>query len=125
MMWTLSLSLLALALGGVLKHCQFLTVLALALLNKIKRAATLVAATIIFCFTGNIALGETYISIILGGQLFIDAFDQKRHQTTSIITLTGRREHPDICTDPMDDRRRFLCVNTWGFPSWIMHPGHY
>ncbi len=77
MMWTLSLSLMALALGGILKHCQFLTVLALALLSRIKRAASLVAATIICCFTGNIALGEAYMSIILGGQLFNDAYNKK------------------------------------------------
>ena len=78
MLWTLSLSLLALALGGILESCQFLKVLIARLLKKIKRAASLVAATIVSCFVGNLTMGEAYMSIILGGQLFGDAYDHKQ-----------------------------------------------
>lgn len=77
MMWTLSLSLLALALGGILERCQFLKVLITATLGRIRRAASLVTATVIACFVGNITMGEAYISIILGGQLFGQAYDDK------------------------------------------------
>ena len=77
MLWTLSLSLLALALGGILESCQFLKVLITEGLKRIKRAASLITTTIIACFIGNITMGEAYMSIILGGQLFGDAYDQK------------------------------------------------
>ncbi|USE38542.1 Na+/H+ antiporter NhaC [Endozoicomonas sp. SCSIO W0465] len=77
MMWTLSLSLMALALGGILERCRFLRVLIHTVVTRIKRTSTLVTTTIIACFTGNMTMGEAYMSIILGGQLFSDAYDQK------------------------------------------------
>ncbi|MDP0588787.1 MAG: Na+/H+ antiporter NhaC [Candidatus Endonucleobacter bathymodioli] len=76
MMQTLSLSLLALALGGILESCQFIQVLITTVLRRIKRKSTLVATTITSCFIGNMAMGEAYMSIVLGGQLFGDCYDQ-------------------------------------------------
>ncbi|UYM17726.1 Na+/H+ antiporter NhaC [Endozoicomonas euniceicola] len=77
MMWTLSLSLMALALGGVLDRFGFLRVLIVGILSRVKRAATLVATTIITSLFGNMGMGEAYMTIILGGQLFGDAYDEK------------------------------------------------
>ncbi len=77
MMWTLSLSLMALALGGILEHCRFLRVLIHTIVTRIKKTSALVATTVIACFTGNMTMGEAYMSIILGGQLFSDAYDRK------------------------------------------------
>ncbi|WP_298773490.1 Na+/H+ antiporter NhaC [uncultured Shewanella sp.] len=77
MMWTLSLALMALALGGILNHFGFLHVLIKGILAQVKRAGTLVATTILACFIGNIAMGEAYMSIILGGNLFGEAFDEQ------------------------------------------------
>ncbi|AMO55042.1 Na+/H+ antiporter NhaC [Endozoicomonas montiporae] len=77
MMWTLSLSLIALALGGVLDRFGFLKVLIVGILSRVKRAATLVATTIITSLFGNMGMGEAYMTIILGGQLFGEAYDKK------------------------------------------------
>ena len=77
MMWTLSLSLLALALGGILSSCRFPAVLIHTAVVRIKRVSTLVASTIFACFAGNMTMGEAYMSIILGGQLFTDAYNEK------------------------------------------------
>ena len=77
MMWTLSLSLMALALGGILDRFGFLRVLIVGILSRVKRAATLVATTIITSLFGNMGMGEAYMTIILGGQLFGDAYDEK------------------------------------------------
>ncbi len=77
MMWTLSLSLIALALGGILERGRFLRVLIHGIVGRIKRASTLVATTILTCFAGNMTMGEAYMSILLSGQLFSDAYDQK------------------------------------------------
>ncbi|MTI15356.1 Na+/H+ antiporter NhaC [Sansalvadorimonas verongulae] len=75
MMWTLSLALMALALGGILSHFGFLRVLVAGLLNRVRRGAALIPVTILTCFIGNISMGEAYMSIILGGQLFGEAYD--------------------------------------------------
>ena len=78
MMWTLSLALLALALGGVLGKFGILTVLVRGMLQRIANAASLIAATIISGIAGNMCMGEAYITIILGGQLFGAAYDEQK-----------------------------------------------
>ncbi|MCB5160475.1 Na+/H+ antiporter NhaC [Marinomonas algarum] len=75
MMWTFSLAVMALALGGILSHFGFLLVLISTILVNVKRASTLVATTIISCFIGNMTMGEAYMTIILGGQLYSKAYD--------------------------------------------------
>ncbi|MGY0399975.1 MAG: Na+/H+ antiporter NhaC [Ostreibacterium sp.] len=77
MMWTLSLSLMALALGGVLHEFGFVRVLISGLLLSVRKAGSLVAITITSCFIGNLSMGEAYMSIILGGRLFGDAYDER------------------------------------------------
>lgn len=76
MMWTLSLALMALALGGILSGFGLLRVLIAGILSRVKRAASLITTTILACFVGNMSMGEAYMSIILGGQLFGDAYDK-------------------------------------------------
>ncbi|WP_261818138.1 Na+/H+ antiporter NhaC [Vibrio gallicus] len=76
MMWTLSLSLMALALGGILHEFGFIRVLMSGILQRIQRTASLVFVTMLSCFLGNLSMGEAYMSIILGGKLFGEAFDK-------------------------------------------------
>ena len=70
MSWTLLLSLLALALGGVLHKAGFLRVLVWGVIARLEKVGSLVAATIGFGVIGNLAMGEAYITIILNSQLF-------------------------------------------------------
>ena len=77
MMWTLSLALLVLALGGILNKFKFLEVLISPLLKLVKNTGTLVLSTIFTCFFSNIVMGEAFLSIILGGQLFSKAYENK------------------------------------------------
>jgi len=74
MSWTLLLSIMALALGGILFKTQILEVLLAGLISRVKRIASLIALTLVSGFVGNVAMGEAYISIILNCQLFSDAF---------------------------------------------------
>lgn len=75
MSWTLLLSLMALALGGVLFGGGFLAVLLAGMINQVKRTTSLIALTIASGFVGNVAMGEAYISIILNCQLFKGSFE--------------------------------------------------
>ena len=77
MAWTLLLSIMALALGGILHHAGFLRVLLINIIVHIKRVGTLIATTIAAGFASNIAMGEAYISIILNCQLFKGFYDEK------------------------------------------------
>lgn len=77
MAWTLLLSIMALALGGILHHAGFLRILLAQLIARIRHAAALIAATIASGLIGNMAMGESYISIILNCQLFKEAYREK------------------------------------------------
>ncbi|MEM9940677.1 MAG: Na+/H+ antiporter NhaC [Planctomycetota bacterium] len=77
MMWTLSLALLALALGGILSEFGFLKTLISGMLKRIKTSAGLISTTILSGIVGNMSMGEAYMTIILGGQLYSKAFDER------------------------------------------------
>lgn len=76
MWWTLVLSLEALALGGVLSRFGYIRVLIHGMLGAIRRVGSLVSATIIGALLCNIGMGEAYMSIILGGQLFREKYEE-------------------------------------------------
>lgn len=78
MSWTLLLSLLALALGGILFRAGFLKALLEGFIAKVRSTPGLIASTIATSFAGNLAMGEAYISIILNCQLFQRAYDNKK-----------------------------------------------
>ena len=73
---TMSISLLALMLGGILQKFGFFHILIEAAIKKVKRAATLVTVTVISCFFGNISMGEAYMSVMLGGKTFADIYNR-------------------------------------------------
>ena len=77
MAWTLLLSVMALALGGILHHAGFLRVLLINIIVHIRRIGTLIATTIAAGFACKLAMGEAYISIILNSQLFKGFYEEK------------------------------------------------
>ncbi len=87
MAWTLLLSIMALALGGILHHARFLRVLLTYIIEGIQRASFLIATTIFSGFFSNIAMGEAYISIILNCQLFKDSY-HKRGLDKAVLSRT-------------------------------------
>lgn len=87
MAWTLLLSLMALALGGILHHAKFLSVILENLIVRIKRIRTLIATTIATGLVSNMGMGEAYLSIILNCQLFKDAY-HKAQLDSSMLSRT-------------------------------------
>ncbi|MDG2108134.1 MAG: Na+/H+ antiporter NhaC [Woeseiaceae bacterium] len=88
MMWTMSLALLALSLGGLLDRVGFVRVLMSGLLIRIKRAATLMTATIGAGIVANMSMGEGYLSIIFGGQIFKKSYEEhnlKKHMLSRTL----------------------------------------
>ena len=78
MMWTMSLALIALSLGGILERAGFVRVLLSGLLNHIERSASLMATTIGTGVVTNMSMGEGYLSIIFGGQIFKESYEKDR-----------------------------------------------
>ena len=78
MMWTMSLALIALSLGGILDRAGFVRVLLRGLLKRIKRSASLMATTIGTGVVTNMSMGEGYLSIIFGGQIFKESYEKDR-----------------------------------------------
>ncbi len=78
MMWTLSLALIALALGGLLDRAGFVRVLMSGILSRIRRSASLMTATIGSGLVANMSMGEAYLSIIFGGQLFKASYEEQK-----------------------------------------------
>lgn len=76
MAWTFTLSFVAICLGSILQHMGFLHVLMEWALKQINRVASVITSAIIGCFTANLVLGESYISIILTGQMFREKFEK-------------------------------------------------
>ena len=76
MMWTMSLALIALSLGGILDSAGFVRVLLRGLLKRIKRSASLMATTISTGVVTNMSMGEGYLSIIFGGQIFKESYEK-------------------------------------------------
>ena len=82
MAWTLLLSIMAIAMGGILHGAGFLTVLLKGIIKTIKRTGSLISATIATGFVGNLSMGETYIVIILNSQLYKKAYQAKNIKTS-------------------------------------------
>ncbi len=84
MMWTFSLAVVALALGGILEKMRFLEVLVEKITSVVKGAANLIAVTIASSIGSNMAMGEGYLSIILNGSLYHQAFEKENLRTSML-----------------------------------------
>lgn len=76
MMWTFSLAVIALALGGAITKSGVMQVLIERLINRIKNPKFYPGITIITGIFGCACLGEQYMSIVLTGELYKDAYPQ-------------------------------------------------
>ena len=77
MAWTFTLSFIAISLGSVLQYMGFLRVLMEWCLRTVERGASLVSSTIVATFAANLTLGESYISLILTGQMFKQKYNEQ------------------------------------------------
>lgn len=76
MMWSLSLIMIALVLGGVMESCHYLEVLLNPLLFKVRKAGGFISLVIASCFVSNIFLGDQYLAIVVPGRMFKTAVEK-------------------------------------------------
>ena len=77
MMWTISLILIALCLGGVLEKTGMLHAVGDFILQFAKGTGSLITATILTCFAVNLLAGEQYIAIVVPGRMYRDTYKEK------------------------------------------------
>jgi NhaC family Na+:H+ antiporter len=74
LMWTLSLGVFALALGGLISLSGILNVLIGTAIEKLPNRKYLPACTILTGISGCVCLGEQYMGIVLIGELYKDVY---------------------------------------------------
>lgn len=96
MMWTFSLSFIALCLGSLLEVYGFLQAILKGLISNVKRLGSLAVLVITSCIFTNLIMGEIYLSIILNGSMFKKIFEDKKIDNSMLSryleeggTLTG------------------------------------
>lgn len=76
MMWSISLIILALALGGLLVEFKIIDSVMAPISNSLNSTGKLILATALSCIGVNLLVGEQYLSIILPGKAFKKSFHQ-------------------------------------------------
>lgn len=78
MMYTISLTIVAMTFAGVMEGTGMLKVIVNQILKLAKNARSLVATTIVSAFFTNVAAAEQYISVLLPGRMYAEAYEQKK-----------------------------------------------
>lgn len=76
MMWTLSLVICAMTLGGILEKSRVLEVIAEAILQFAKGTAGLISATVISCISVCLMTGDQYLSIVIPGRMYRKSYEK-------------------------------------------------
>ena len=78
MMWSVSLILIALSLGGLLQHCGVIEAFFRTVIAPLKRKSSIVLMTGASSIAVNGMTGEQYLSILLPGQMFKDEYARRQ-----------------------------------------------
>lgn len=78
MMYTISLAMVAMIFGGIMESTGMLQAIVQQILKLAKTARSLCATTVISSFFTNVITAEQYISIIIPGRMYAQAFRDKR-----------------------------------------------
>lgn len=90
MMYSISLTIIAMMFGGIAENTGLLSVLLEVILRFVKTAGGLVTATITACIFSNATMPEQYISIVVPGRMFNKAYTEKNlHPKTLSAALEG------------------------------------
>jgi Na+:H+ antiporter, NhaC family len=77
MMYTVSMTIVAMTFGGILEHTGMLQSIVNQVLKVAKSAKGLVASTVVSCFATNATCSEQYISIVVPSRMYAKAYEEK------------------------------------------------
>ncbi len=76
MMWSLSMIIIALVLGGIMERCGYLSVLLNPMLYKVRRVGDFITLVVVSSFLGNFFLGDQYLGIVVPGRMYREAVEK-------------------------------------------------
>lgn len=122
MLWTVNLILCAMTFGGIMDCTGMLASLAEALLKIAKNTGMLVTITVFSCFFVNIIASDQYLSIILPGRMYKEAFEDKKLKAKNLSrcledsgTITSALVPWNTCGAAMS---KFLGVETFAYAPY-------
>lgn len=77
MMYTVSLTIVAMSFAGVMEETGMLHAIVRQILKLAKSARSLLPATVVSAFLTNVVAAEQYISILMPGRMFPEAYKEK------------------------------------------------
>ena len=77
MMGTVWLVLSAMAFGGAMESCGFLTIITNAIVGLAKNTASLITSTLIACGVLNVTASDQYLAIVVPGRMFKDVYKKR------------------------------------------------
>lgn len=77
MMGTVWLVLSAMAFGGAMEACGFLTIVTNAIVGLAKNTASLITSTLIACGVLNVTASDQYLAIVVPGRMFKDVYKKR------------------------------------------------
>ena len=98
MMWTVSLIICALFFGGVMEKAGMLNAVANKILSLAKSTGSLVLATVLTAIASNALAAEQYLSIVITGRIFKDAYAKRNLHP---VTLSRVLEDSGTLTSPL------------------------
>lgn len=90
MMYSISLTIIAMMFGGVMEKTKQLEVIVNTILKGIKSTGGLIATTVLTCIACNATMPEQYISVVLPGRMYHSAYKERGlHPKQLSSTLEG------------------------------------
>jgi len=77
MLYAISIVLCAMMFGGIMEHTNQLKVIVNKILQKAESAGSLIAATILTALASNIVLCDQYMSVVMAGRMYAQAYKDK------------------------------------------------
>ncbi|MEG0728747.1 MAG: Na+/H+ antiporter NhaC family protein [Anaerovoracaceae bacterium] len=118
MLWTINLIICAMCFGGIMDSAGMLSSLAGAMLKVVKNTGSLATITVLSCVFMNIVAADQYLSIILPGRMYKEAWEDRRLDPKNLSrcledagTITSCLVPWNTCGATMST---FLGVKTWG-----------
>lgn len=78
MMWTINLIICAMCFGGIMDSSGMLATIAESLLKIARNTGSLVTITVVSCIFMNVIAADQYLSIVLPGRMYKEAFEDRR-----------------------------------------------
>lgn len=98
MMSSIALTILAMMFGGIMEMTKQLEVIVNFLLKKVRSVPSLIAMTLGTCIVSNATMPEQYISIVLPGRMYAEAYKERGLHPK---TLSNALESSGTVTSPL------------------------